>query len=104
MPDILGITHDVVHDQVRNARLLDDRTPRGVRLGAAQIEAIQRHHRAMSGREDVGPVVEFAGLPVLPSRSADRVVLEYDGDPDDEAPTTVTVPPPAPPAEDQASA
>lgn len=87
------LTHDQIHEQVRLARELDDRVPRGIRLGQAQIEAIQRHHREASGLEDVGPVTEFMGVKVLPSRSADRLVLEYDGDPEDaDTPTTVALP------------
>jgi hypothetical protein len=87
------LTHEQLHEQVRRANELDGRTPRGIRLGAAQIEAVQRYHRQQAGMDDVGPVTEFMGIPVLPSRAADRLVLEYDGDAEDaDAPTTVAVP------------
>jgi hypothetical protein len=84
------LTYETIHEQVRLARELNERFPdgtqrvaRGIRLGAAQVEAVQRHHRAASGLDDVGPVSEFAGLKVLSSRSADRLVVEYEGDPED---------------------
>jgi hypothetical protein len=103
------LTHGAIHEQARVARELNDtladgtyRAIRGVRLGAAQLDAIQQHHRDMSGMKDVGPVREFMGMAVLPSRSADRLVIEYEGDPEDEdAPTTVNVPPPPELAEEQ---
>lgn len=84
------LTHEEIHEQVRLARELNERLPdgtqrvaRGIRLGSAQLEAVQRHHRALSGMQDVGPVTEFAGLRVLTSRSADRLVIEYEGDAED---------------------
>jgi hypothetical protein len=94
MPDL---THEEIHEQVRLARELNDRTPdgtyravRGIRLGAAQIEAVQRYHRQVSGMKDVGPVTELAGLKVLSSRAADRLVIEYEEDPEDsDVPATV---------------
>jgi hypothetical protein len=90
VPDL---THAEIHEQVRLARELDSRVPRGVRLGTAQLEAIQRHHRKITDQADVGPVTQFMGMKVLPSRSTDRLVLEYDGDPEDaDAPLTVTLP------------
>lgn len=96
------LTHEQVHEQVRRANELDPRTPRGIRLGTAQIEAVQRYHRQQAGMEDVGPVTEFMGIAVLPSRAADRLALEYDGDPDDaDAPTTVAVPDAALPVEQE---
>lgn len=101
------LTHGAIHEQVRLARELNDRLPdgtqrvaRGIRLGSAQQEVIQRHHREASGMDDVGPVKEFAGLPVLSSRSADRLVIEYEGDPEEsDVPASVHVPPPPEPVE-----
>lgn len=103
------LTHEAIHEQVRLARELNDRLPdgtyrvaRGIRLGAAQIEAVQRFHRQASGMEDVGPVQEFAGLKVLSSRAADKLTIEYEDDPEDQdAPTSVNVPPPPEPSEEQ---
>lgn len=101
------LTHFAIHEQVRAARELNDlaldgsyRAVRGVRLGAAQIDAIQRHHREMTGMRDTGPVVEFMGMAVLPSRSADRLAIEYEGDPEDaDGPSLVNVPAPPEPVE-----
>lgn len=103
------LTHGAIHEQVRLARELNDTLPdgtqrvaRGVRLGQAQIEAIVQHHRQASGMDDVGPVTEFAGLRVLSSRAADKLTIEYEGDPEDsDAPTSVNVPPPPEPSEEQ---
>jgi hypothetical protein len=87
------MTHDEIHAHVRTGLLADTRTPRGIRLGQTQQDAILAYHRQVSGAEDVGPLTEFAGVPVLKSRATDRLVLEYDGDTEDEdAPTSVTLP------------
>lgn len=95
------LTYDAIHDQVRTARMLDDRTPKGIRLGTSQVETIQKQQAALAGLDDVGPLSEFLGMQILPSRAADRMQLVYEGDADDDAPTTVNVPPPPESVEEQ---
>jgi hypothetical protein len=70
-------TYDEIQATVLDERTRDARIPIGIRLGAAQLKVIDQAHRDMSGLGDVGPLTEFAGLPVLPSKAGDRVELVY---------------------------
>lgn len=88
--------------EVSDTRQRDARTPTGIRLGQAQRDVIEEHVRASTGLADVGPVTSFAGLDVLPSRSADKLELAW---PDDEpAPAEPVQSGPEAPAVEQPSA
>ncbi len=93
-------TYEGMLAEVNGARQRDARTPSGIRLGAAQLRVIDRFHRESSGLSDVGPLTEFAGLHVLPSKSGDKLEIVYPGDAPP-PPETVPSGPDAPAVEDQ---
>jgi hypothetical protein len=96
-------TYEGMLAEVTDARQRDPRVPTGIRLGVAQRDAIAASLRAATGLDDVGPLTQFAGLEVLPSRSGDRLDLVYS---EDAEPTPEPVPsgPDAPATAEQPSA
>lgn len=86
-----GPTYESIHAQVLDERTRDARAPVGIRLGAAQMKVIDRFHREAGGLSDVGPLTQFAGLEVLPSRAEDKVEIVWADTPPEDLP-----PPPVP--------
>lgn len=74
------VTADMVHAQVLEMRTRAAQAPERIELGKSQIAAIEAAHRLAAGTDDIGPLIEFQGLPVVKSRRDDHIRLLVTGD------------------------
>jgi hypothetical protein len=79
MPD-QTMTADQVHAQVHALRATAATTPASIELGRQQRAAIEASMREAAGTDDIGPLREFQGLPIVKSRRDDHVQLLATGE------------------------
>jgi hypothetical protein len=79
-----ALTYETLHAQVQDLRLHAVQQPERIELGKTQRAAIEAYFRDLNGQEDVGPILEFNGLPVVKSRRDDHVRLLASGDEGDD--------------------
>lgn len=64
-----------VHQQVHDLRARATVPPTRIELGVLQREAIEAEVRTAAGTNDIGPLTEYNGLPIVRSRRQDHVKL-----------------------------
>lgn len=69
------LTYETLHAQVQDLRLHAVQQPERIELGRSQRAAIETYFRNLTGQDEVGPILEFNGLPVVRSRRDDHVRL-----------------------------
>lgn len=69
------LTADQVHAQVHDLRARATTPPTRIELGVLQREAIEADVRMAAGTDDIGPLTEYNGLPIVKSRRQDHVKL-----------------------------
>lgn len=74
------LTADQVHARVHELRAQAATPPEKIELGRQQIAAVEASVRAATGMTDIGPLIEFQGLPIVKSRRDDHVKLLATGE------------------------
>lgn len=95
------MTADAVHAAVHDLRARAETPPEKIELGQAQLAAIEADVRAAAGTDDIGPLTQFQGLPIVRSRKQDHVRLLRAGEKgeDEAVPEVAIVAPSGPEAE-----
>jgi hypothetical protein len=88
-----ALTYEALHAQVQDLRLHAVQQPERIELGHTQRAAVEAYFRTLNGQEDVGPILEFNGLPVVKSRRDDHVRLLASGDEGEDVEVEMTEPP-----------
>jgi hypothetical protein len=101
-----SLTADQVHAHAHELRGIAARPPQKIALGVQQRAALEAAQRAAAGTDDIGPLTEFQGLPIVKSRKDNWVGLLGADETGDDAEVEVTEPvapsgPEAPAVEEQ---